>query len=183
MTYRTKLNLTDGLGIHNILWITEEDSSRYPGISNGFYGKLGNTHYTYHDNGLNHEVIRRLAGSNKEMVNEFMRVPIDDIKQCIQIHFQAIPVRGSELKLLSSKDNSSRIYNKILTLNINDFADGLSISTHILRKGCEDIFLYSITKSFLDTSKLISIELIDLAYHQNHRLGIVLLSPSVPQSA
>ena len=175
MTRRTKFTLTDGTRAFKILWITEENNSRHPGISNGFYGILGNTHYTYHDNGLAHTVIN-IPKSKKQVVNEILKVPIDDIKDSLQVHFQAIPLNPSNLSLMSSDDNSNRVYDKTLTLNFNDFSHGLNIDTTILRKGSESMFLDTIKNVFLETFDLIGVEFIDLEYHSNHRIVITILA-------
>lgn len=175
MTRRTKLNLTDGIKTLRILWITEENNSRHPGISNGFFGSLGNTHYTYHDNGLAHSVIS-VPGSKKQVVNEVLKIPIDEIEDCLQVHFQAIPLNSSNLNLMSSEEHSARIYDKTLTLNMNDFSHGLNIDTTILRKGSENVYLDTVKNVFLDTFDLIGIEFIDLKYHTEHRVAITILA-------
>ena len=175
MTYRTKINLTDGVSLFKIIWITEENNSRHPGISNGFFGLLGNTHYTYHDNGLTHTVLG-LPDSRKMNINEVLKIPIDDIEQYLQIHFQAIPIHTSNLALISAADTSTRAYDKILTLNADDFSGGLNIDTTIIRKGSEATFLDVIKGAFLSTFTLVGIEFIDLAYHANHRLAVTILA-------
>lgn len=175
MTHRTKLNLTDGKTTLKILWITQENNSRHPGVSNGFYGILGNIHYTYHDNGLTHSVISTPT-IKRHIVNEVQKIPIDDIEESLQIHFQAIPLNQSNLSLISSDDNLNRIYNKTLTLNISDFSHGLNIDTTIIHKGSEAIFLDTIKNVFLDTFDLIGIEFIDLEYNLNHRIVITVLA-------
>jgi hypothetical protein len=175
MTKRIKLNVTDGSSTFKILWITEENNSRHPGISNGFFGVLGNTHYTYHDNGLTHTVVS-LPGSKKQVMNEVMKIPIDDIKECLQVHFQAIPLNSSNMKLMSSPENHNRVYDKTLTLNVNDFQHGLNIDTTLLRKNSEAVFLDTVKNVFLDTFDLVGIEFIDLEYHPNHRIVITILA-------
>jgi len=175
------MNLTDGTSTFKILWITEENNSRHPGISNGFYGVIGNTHYTYHDNGLTHSVIN-MPGAKRQVVNEFLKIPIDDIEGCLQVHFQAIPMEQSNIRSISSEDSLNRIYDKTLTLNINDFSHGLNIDTTILSKGSESVFLDTVKNVFLDTFDLVGIEFIDLAYHQNHRLVVTILASRQAQT-
>lgn len=177
MAYRTLLTVTDGNSLHRLIWITEEYDNKDPGISSGFFGdKLGNTHYTYHDNGLNHHVISPSTVQGKLVVNEARKVPIDDIDTCLQMYFQFMPAPLSEHDLFSSEGKGTRTYDKTLTLNLSDFSKGLSLDMSFVKIGKEDCILDMIKNFHIKHHKLIGIEFIDLHSHKNHRIVLTLLS-------
>lgn len=177
MPYRTLLSVTDGIRNHRLIWITEEYGNKDPGISSGFFGnKLGNTHFTYHDNGLTHHVISPKGIKGKLVVNECRKIPIDDIDECVQVYFQSIPAPMNEPNLLSSEGTSKRTYNKTLTLNLSDFSKGLSIDMSFVRIGKEDVHLDIIKNFHIKHHKIVGLEFIELNSHANHRIALTLLS-------
>jgi len=177
MAYRTLLSVTDGIHQHRLIWITEEYDNKEPGISIGFFGnKLGNTHYTYHDDGLTHHVISPKAIKGKLVVNETRKTHIDNIDTCLQMFFQSMPAPLSEPDLFSSEGNSTRTYDKTLTLNLSDFNKGLSLDMSFVRIGKEDCILDTIKNFHNKYHKLIGLEFIELHSHKDHRIALTLLS-------
>ena len=177
MSYRTLLTITDGSNQRRLIWITEEFGNKNPGISSGFFGsKLGNTHFTYHDDGLTHHVISPKIVKGKLVVNETRKIPIDNIDEYMQVYFQSVPAPLKEPDILSSEGNGKRTYDKTLTLNLGDFNKSLSLDMSFVRIGKEGVLLDMIKNFHTKHHKLIGLEFIELQSHNDHRIALTLLS-------
>lgn len=139
-----EFNLKMPDGMYKVFWLKEQLGT-HPGIRRGFYGKSMGMHTTFYaTGGMHHEISGIVLPHSKQSTPAF-----NEIEEAYQIGYSAMSVEGISQSRMTTKAGAlqDNISNRIITLDLGDYAASLDTSIHLVRKSSLYSFLRSITAS------------------------------------
>lgn len=156
--------------LYKIVWMNEDKQ----GIYVGWYGKVTESHFSYHKDGYTH---LKVFQHSKKPLSPYQKTPIDDVRGFVQIGYQGIPLHSQMMRIIGQEyTKQDQRSGQVFFIDSNLFIEEtMDLDLYIVEKDKEQDFVQFTFQHHNEKIQFCFLNFLD--NFPNHKLAMLILKP------